>query len=220
MILSRSARIFFFETVCVIMYSRLVWTARCVRTLEDGRCSFGLIRSIGGSARSLVSRVHTHIHANMYIYTHPYRMVRKRRKRQIVEMEEGQAAETVPFVRVTFGQVGSAGREFMGLFHDEGTRRWPVPCGSDLILPIPREDTRGYTCISRLCMELARSLLHSKLEIFFRPAKRNLSSSDLKMKYGSHREKFTLVRLITPIIYIQSKKKGNSNIILFISLFF
>lgn len=40
------------------------------------------------------------------------------------------------------------------------------------------------------------------------------------MKYGSHREKFTLVRLITPIIYIQSKKKGNSNIILFISLFF
>lgn len=155
------------------------WIARCVRTLEDGRCSFGLIRSIGGSARSLVSRVHTHIHANMYIYTHPYRMVRKRRKRQIVEMEEGQAAETVPFVRVTFGQVGSAGREFMGLFHDEGTRRWPVPCGSDLILPIPREDTRGYTCISRLCMELARSLLHSKLEIFFRPAKRNLSSSDL-----------------------------------------
>lgn len=161
------------------MYSRLVWTARCMRTLEDGRCSFSLIRSIGGSARSLVSRVHTHIHANMYIYTHPYRMVRKRRKRQIVEMEEGQAAETVPFVRVTFGQVGSAGREFMGLFHDEGTRRWPVPCGSDLILPIPREDTRGYTCISRLCMELARSLLHSKLEIFFRPAKRNLSSSDL-----------------------------------------
>lgn len=96
---------------------------------------------------SRLEGTHTHICKYVYIYTHRYRMVRKRRKRQIVEMEEGQAAETVPFVRVTFGQVGSAGREFMGLFHDEGTRRWPVPCGSDLILPIPREDTRGYTCI-------------------------------------------------------------------------
>lgn len=127
-------------------------------------------------------------------------MVRKCRKRQIVEMEEGQAAETVPFVRVTFGQVGSAGREFMGLFHDEGTRiLWPVPCGSDLILPIPREDTRGYTCISRLCMELARSLLHSKLEnINILPACETQLVFERLMKYGSHREKFTLVRLITP----------------------
>lgn len=115
----------------------------------------------------------------------------------------------------------------MGLFHDEGTRRWPVSCGSDLISPIPRDYTRIYTCLTKVYEPFETFVYgtgpkssRSKLEIFFRPAKRSLEELVLErlVKYWNHtpswRVKNSRVHPITrsrivcvPTIYIQLKKK-------------
>lgn len=68
----------------------------------------------------------------------------------------------------------------MGLFHDEGTRRWPVSRGPDLIFPVPRDRTGDiYLYFTELYEpfgtlmwngEAASSPARSKLEIFFRRA--------------------------------------------------
>lgn len=82
----------------------------------------------------------------------------------------------------------------MGLFHDEGTRRWPVSCGSDLILPIPTGTTGEDIPVSheglpnrsvRLCMELARALLDPNWK--YSSALRTLEELVLErlMNYGS-----------------------------------
>lgn len=121
----------------------------------------------------------------------------------------------------------------MGLFHDEGTRRWPVSCGSDLILPIPRDYRRGYTCISRRFTEPFRTFVYgtgtsssrSKLEIFFRPA--NAGGTCPRATYELRQpctivkgEKFTsssykvivwgtIYQYIYICIQLNKKKKGN-----------
>lgn len=129
----------------------------------------------------------THTLVCTCIYT--YWTVGKRRKRQIVEMEEGQAAGTVPFVRVVLAR---SVRQDESLWDYSMTRVLEDgPCLAD---PTSSRrsfgTTRGYIPVSRrftnrskrLCMELARSLLDPNWKYssgLRNAAWRNLSSSDL-----------------------------------------
>lgn len=135
----------------------------------------------------------THTLVCTCIYT--YWTVGKRRKRQIVEMEEGQAAGTVPFVRVVLAR---SVRQDESLWDYSMTRVLEDgPCLAD---PTSSRrslgTTRGYIPVSRSVYEPFETFVYgtgpkssrSKLEIFFRPAKRGFEELVLErlVKYCNH----------------------------------
>lgn len=92
------------------------------------------------------------------------------------------------FLSFIVSRAVSAGREFMGLFHDEGTRSWFVSCGPDLIFLSPQDCTRIYLYFTKLYEsprtfmwngEVANSAASSKHSSGLGRPVLNLSSSDV-----------------------------------------